>query len=359
MSEYDYTGKKVHMGIDVHKKTYVCAGVCEHKVVKRDAMPADPKILIRYIKNNFKNGEVNTAYEAGFSGFHLHRLLTAENINNIVVHPASIEIASRDRVKTDKRDAKKMAIQLEAGRLKGVYVPTAEQEAKRNVSRLRDKVIKMRHRVGQRLKSLLFTQGLIDHTDRTVFSKEWLTKKRAEISQRENQVGFEYTFNYYAKQWLRFTDDLEIIKRDLLKMQSKEEMAILELYKSAPGIGMIGALKLKDELGDMSQFRNEKSLFSYLGLTPVEYSSGDKIRQGGISRQGRPMLRHMLIEAAWTGIRCDKGLNERYTRLAKRRGAKRAIVGVARNLAGRLRSCIRQNTPYKVSPLQTVNSTEV
>src|SRR6185312_10917405 len=113
----------IFVGIDVHKKTYSCVNICEGQVVKRDTMPGKPETLMNYLKNSFSNAaQINTAYEAGFSGFHLHRYLLAHGINNIVVNPSSIEIASRDKVKTDKRDALKIATQLSTGRLRCVFV---------------------------------------------------------------------------------------------------------------------------------------------------------------------------------------------------------------------------------------------
>ncbi|WP_119344553.1 IS110 family RNA-guided transposase, partial [Facilibium subflavum] len=296
---------------------------------------------------------VETVYEAGFSGFHLHRELIQVGINNQVVHPGSIEVATRDRVKTDKRDAKKMATQLAAGRLKGIYVPTLEQEAKRSASRLRNNIVKLRHQIGQKLKSLLFTQGLISGEDDTVLSERWLNKKLEGVRKLDYPSGFYYTVKRYADQWILFTQDLAQIRKDLLDMQTEEEHALMMIYQSAPGIGEIVALRLKDELADMKQFSNEKKLFNYLGFTPVEYSSGEHVRQGHISRQGRAALRHIFVEAAWIAIRKDPQLNEVYQRLAKTRGGKRAIVGVARRLAGRLRSCIQQGILYEIKPLKT------
>lgn len=350
MQKYDYTGKKIYMGIDVHKKTYACVSVCDGEIVKKDTMPAEPSILISYVRNTFSAGELTTAYEAGFSGFHLHRQLIKAGIKNLVVHPGSIEVASRDRVKTDKRDAKKIAVQLAAGRLRCIYIPTLEQEAKRSTTRLRDNVVRLRHKVGQKFKSLLFTQGLIKSDDDTVISKGWLKKKLIEVKQ-SLPFEFYYTLEHYAGQWIRFTDDLGKLKKDLLGMQSEKEQALLSIYKSTPGVGDITALKLKDELGDMQQFSNEKQLFNYLGFTPVEYSSGEQVRQGHISRQGRSVLRHMFIECAWVAIKKDPHLMEIYQRTAKTRGGKRAIVGIARRLAGRLRSCVRLGTFYEVKPL--------
>lgn len=86
MGNYNYNNK-VYIGIDVHKKTYVCVSVCDGHVVKKDTMPAEPSVLIAYIKNHFSNTNIETAYEAGFSRFHLHRQLTASGIKNLVVNP--------------------------------------------------------------------------------------------------------------------------------------------------------------------------------------------------------------------------------------------------------------------------------
>jgi transposase len=129
MKHYDYTGKVIYVGIDVHKKTYSCVSICEGQVMKRDTMPASPEVLLNYLKNRFSVAEkIMTAYEAGFSGFYLHRYLVTNGINNIVVHPGAIEVSSRDRVKTDKRDALKIATQLAAGRLRGIFIPSQERE---------------------------------------------------------------------------------------------------------------------------------------------------------------------------------------------------------------------------------------
>src|SRR3990167_2698786 len=105
-------------------------------------------------------------------------------------------------------------------------------------------------------------------------------------------------------------------------------------------------------LYDMSQFRNEKKLYSYLGFTPTEHSSGENVYQGHISRQGRAKLRHIFVEAAWIAIRKDPTLAEIFQRITKKRGAKRSIVGVARRIAGRLRSCLQNKKPYEIRSVE-------
>jgi transposase len=352
MKNYDYINKIVYTGIDVHKKTYTCVSICEGEVIKRDTMPAKPELLLRYLKNTFyEAASINTAYEAGFSGFHLHRYLIVHGVNNRVVHPGSIEIASRDRVKTDKRDALKIAIQLAVGRLQGIYVPSQEQEEKRSVSRLRSALMRKRLRASQQIKALLFTQGLISAEDDTVLCEQWLEEKLDEVSKSNFSDDFCFTINHYAHQWRYFTQCVKDVEKRL-KLQASDEDGLQHIYESAPGIGAIHARQLVNELGDMKQFRNEKRLFSYTGLTPSEHSSGERIWQGHITRQGKPLLRHILVEAAWTAITKDPSLQEIMDRIAQTSGKKRAIVGVARRLIARIRSCVLNGTFYEIKPYQ-------
>lgn len=348
MKQYDYTQKIVYVGIDVHKKTYSCASLCEGQVMKRDTMPADPDILLNYLKNRFSGAiKINTAYEAGFSGFHLHRYLISYGINNIVIHPGSIEVASRDRVKTDKRDALKIAIQLASGRLRGVFVPSPEREEKRTVTRLRATIVRSRHRVGQQFKALLFTQGLINAADDTTLCEKWIKRKLCEVEKAGFSKDFYFTLHYYAQQWIQLSKDISEVESSL-KDQANTEKGLQLIYESISGIGLIHGRQLANELGDMKQFRNEKQLFSFTGLTPSEHSSGEHTRQGHITRQGNSILRHILIEAAWVAITQDPGLEKIFKRLAKGRGKKRAIVGIARRLIGRIRSCVITGTLYEI-----------
>lgn len=347
----NYTGKVVYVGIDVHKKTYSCVSTCDGEVVKRDTMPGKPGVVVNYLKKAFHGAQVKSVYEAGFSGFHLHRVLHSEGVNNIVVNAASIEISSRDRVKTDKRDALKMSTQLSVGRLNGVHVPDAEREQMRSVSRLRDRMMRARNMIGNQLKALLYTQGLIECEDDTVISEKWIENKLENI-RRGNFIGdFIFTIEQYRDEWIHLNDKVkEATKR--MKGQSKKDSALQVIYESVPGIGPIHARQLINELGDMKQFSNMKKLFSFTGLTPSEYSSGENIHHGNISRQGNPILRKILVEAAWTAIKRDMELRTIFDRIAHRRGKKRAIVAVARNLVGRLRACVMSGCLYEIKLIE-------
>jgi transposase len=337
----DYTGKVVYVGIDVHKKTYAVTCICDNEVMKRVTLKADPKILVEYLKSHFKGAQLKSVYEAGFSGFVLHRYLLKEGIENRVVHAASVEIAARDRVKTDKRDSLKLATQLSHGRLKGIYVPSVEREAYRELSRMREKLTRDKSRVGNRLKSLLMRQGLLGADDDEVISLKWMEKVE-KLSCHET-VGL--TIKVCIDEWTWLKEKLKAIERQLAE-QAKDDARLEKTYRSAPGIGRVHARQLANELEDTSQFANEKRLFSFTGLTPSEHSSGEHKRQGHISRQGRSSLRKILVEAAWIAITQDVSLRTIFERTAKRSGKKRAIVGIARRLIGRIHSCFKNNRLY-------------
>lgn len=329
----DYTRKTVYIGIDVHKKTYTVTAICNNVVVKKDTLVAYPEYLVKYIKKQFAGGIVNTAYEAGFSGFYLHRYLLAQEINNIVVHPAAIKVSARDRVKTDKRDSLKIAHQLSTGELKGIKVPSIKREQFRLLTRTRATLVETRKRVGNQLKSLLFTQGLIDPYDDVKVCKSWIKK----IQKLEMGEELRYSVNLLIELWL----DLEFKLQEILKKlheQAKND-PIDAIYRSVPGIGALSARILANELEDMKHFHNEKCIFSYTGLTPSEYSSGEHKRLGSISRQGKSLLRMILVQIAWRSIKQDQHLLEVFARISKNAGRKRAIVAIARKLIGSIRSC--------------------
>lgn len=341
--KYNYIGKDVFIGIDVHKKTYSVAAICEGVLMKRDRLIAKPEVLLDYLDKYFLGATIRTAYEAGFSGFGLHRFLKKNHILNIVVHPASIEINSRDKVKTDKRDAIKIAKQLSDGRLKSIYIPTPEREDYRELTRLRDKIVKERTRVANSIKAKAHYYGLIDPEDNKIVSAKWIKWLLINNSLSTNA---RYCLQYLSDEWSRHTEKIKEIER-LISIQATKDSGIELVYRSAPGIGPAAARLLANELGDMSQFSSERALSSYTGLTPCEYSSGEHRRQGNISRQGKPQIRRILVQCAWVAIRHDQELAEVYLRISRKAGGKRAIIAVARRLIGRIRSCFKNQCLYR------------
>lgn len=337
----DYTSKTVYVGIDVHKKSYSVTAVCDKQIVKKDRLLADPNLLVEYCKGKFKGAEISTAYEAGFCGFSLHRVLVNSGINSRIVHPAGIEVAARERVKNDRRDSEKIAAQLAEGRLMGIHVPTLEREGFREISRLREVFVLKRNRVSAQIKSFLHRQGLFSEIDDKGLSK----KKITALMRRQLSEDLSFALHKLCEEWLYLTDQIEGIKERLGEQAESDPLE--KIYNSLPGVGPTVARVLANELGDMSQFSNEKQLFSYTGLTPREHSSGEHQWLGHISRQGKSILRKMLVQAAWKAVGIDSGLGKKFEELSKRAGSRRAIVAIARVMIGYARCCIRENRLYE------------
>jgi len=340
----NYKGAKVYIGIDVHKKTYTFSAYCDGAIVKTATVPADSRKFVESLKKWFCGAEIYSIYEAGFSGFKLHRVLESAGIKNRVINPASLEIAAKDKVKTDKRDSKKLAEQLGVGRLKGINIPTEQEELARLITRTRGQVLKDRNRVGHQIKSRLHYFNLIEAEDDRVISDKLLREYEAEDYPSELRLSLQMLIDH----WRFLTQQLEDLKIEM-KAQSFEDSYNEMVYQSIPGVGDVSARVLSNELGDLSKrFKNQQALFQFVGLTPSEYSSGENQRLGHIDRQGSARVRKILVECAWRAVTIDGALKECFERIAARRGKKRAIVAIARKLVGRTRACFVSGYEYNL-----------
>ena len=167
-----------------------------------------------------------------------------------------------------------------------------------------------------------------------------------ELLSRVSSKEFIIAIEAYWHIWEKLDEEISKIEKEL-RQQAKEDKNE-STYRSVPGVGPLSARILSNELGDMSQFKNERQLFSYTGLTPSEYSSGENIRRGHITRQGNSRVRGILIEIAWRAIEKDKSLAIFFERLFPHTGKKRAIVAVARKLIGRIRAAFKNEDIYQM-----------
>ena len=380
MKNYSYDNKTVYIGLDVHKTTYAYTVRCEGVTMKKGTLAASPKALVTFLKRCFSGANVKSAYEAGFCGFYLHRVLCENGIDNIVVNPSSIESAARERVKTDKKDSLKIAIQLEAGRLRGIHVPSIQQERHREISRLRGDLVNKKRRISNQIKCLFYRHGIAFRG--VVLSKKWIEEHR----NLELSSELRFVFDQYATSWLQIHAQMQEVEKKL-KEQAQAEAKNHEIIESLPGVGLITARFIANELGDMSQFNNVRQLYSFTGLTPREYSSGEHIRLGHISRQGRSSIRKTLVQSAWVAVRYDQemrllfdetsatshkvevnrafsqprdliriehtGVQKKFTpqlyeklQTSKLIGKKKAIIAIARKLIGRIRACLKRGSNY-------------
>jgi transposase len=335
---------KVFIGIDVHKRTYKIAVWIEGQVIKTFTLPAEPKRLLVSLRSQFPNASIISAYEAGFCGFGLHRFLIENGIQNIVVNPASIEVAANDKKKTDRRDAKKIAEQLAAGRLKCIYIPSRKEELARQISRTREQVKKEQRRAANRIKSKLLQFGFLSDLDRRKVSRKFLNWVESLELERE----LRFAIGLLIAQWRFLSKQLDDLKIEF-QAQAFENAEVEEIYQSVPGVGPISARVLNNELGDLgNRFKNVKALYQYTGLTPSEHSSGDKVYKGSIDRQGPSRVRHILVEVTWRAIEKDPYLRECFNSISIRAGKKKAIIAIARKLIGRIRACFIGRCPYEI-----------
>lgn len=335
-----HTGKTIFLGIDVHKKSYSITTIDE-ETLKHKTFPASPEALLAYCQRTFPEAKIKSAYEAGFCGFGLHRFLVKHGIDNIVVHPASIEVESHNRKKTDKRDSKKIAQQLAAKRLQSVYIPTQDQENRRSISRLREIFARQRTRTAVQLKAFLNLNSLIPADESPRICKKYIKY----LLNLEIDQNLHFYIKELAKVWLDFAKKVKEIDKKL-ELLNREERILFLGYRKIPGFGNTISRILLHELGDTTQFSNDAKLFSFCGLTPSEHSSGEHKRLGHITRQGRPILRKLLVQAAWVAVRIDPYFSDYFKNLSIRTGAGRAIIAVARKLIGKARCAIRKKEQY-------------
>lgn len=338
-----YVGKKVFIGIDVHRLSYAVTAVCEQVVVLKCSVPGEPHKMVQFIANKFPGAEVSSAYEAGFSGLVLHRALTAAGVSNLVVNAASIEMRVNDKVKTDKRDSLKIAIHLSQGRLEGIRIVSEEEELTRLIARTRDQLVKSRGMLMNSVRMKLLQFGKLPIEYRKVLH---LKSVEAWTAEKDFPGLLKIAIRYLVECWKSINIQLKAIKQEL-RLQAKSDPREA-IYRSVPGIGPISARVLSNELGDMKQFRNERRLFSFSGMTPSEHSTGEpkNQRRGHITHQGSARIRKILTEAAWVAIKRDPALRAVHQRISVKSGAKKAIVAVARKLLGRIRSLFMKGEFY-------------
>lgn len=295
-------------------------------------------------------------YEAGPTGYGLHRCITDLGHDCIVIAPTAMPRRPGDRVKTNRRDAMDLARLLRADELTSVWVPDEQHEAMRDLVRAREAAV-----CDARMKRQQVSAMLLRHGRSYPGKKSWGARHRRWLA--------EQTLGLRASN-IALGEALQAV-RDAETRQARTEAAIeamLEDWSLAPvvaalqalrGIGLISAVTLMAELGDLARFENPRQLMGYVGLVPSERSTGDRVKRGGITKRGNAVVRRTLVEASWgyrhaprtgraklyvlealpkpvTDIawKAQSRLCERYRRLSA--GGKRstiAAVAVARELA--------------------------
>jgi transposase len=340
-------GKKVDIGIDVHKERWHVTARVDGEEVFHGSMPGEYHSL-RKLMERFKGCKIRVAYEAGPCGFGLYDDLIADGIEAIVVPPSLIPIESGNKVKTDKRDSRKLAKLLESNMLKRVYVLTKEDRADRELVRTRRQIQEHRTDVMRQIKSKLLFNGIkspFPGKDRwTKRYIEWL--KGLTFEYEAVKISFQSLIELYEY----LSSHLVKISKEVIALSRSEKYrGKVKLLKSVPGIGILVATELLVELTDVERFKSAEAIAAYMGLTPSEYSTGQFVRQGRITRCGNKRARTCLVESSWSLIVKDPLMRSKYLSLKNRKGGKRAIVAIARSLIVRIRRILLNNEPYRIA----------
>jgi len=335
--------EELFVGIDLHKHRWHVTIRAVDLELFSASIPGTWEALQRLL-DRYADNRLQAVYEAGYFGFRLHDRLVEHGIPCLVTPPSLVPKEYGNRVKTDRRDSRKLAHLLAKGLLKRVWVPSEEERYHRQVIRRRRQFVRDRVRTQSRIKAELRFHGIHLDEPRGKWTQPYLAHlRRLDFGNRWMQESFNCLLEQYEFLSAQIDKQTQLLRELSETVQYRERVEILQ---SIPGIGMISAMEVLLELQDISRFRRAEQLAAYVGLTPSQYSSADKVRMGRITGIGKNTLRSLLVEASWTLIRKDQAMREKYDRIKIRSGGKRAIVAIARTLLLRMRRMLLDGQAY-------------
>jgi transposase len=359
----------LYIGLDVHKESIAVAYIAQEHGAEVTSLGTigtrhcDIDHLIRKMQSKSKH--LVFVYEAGPCGYWLYRYLTQKGHGCWVVAPSLIPKKAGDRVKTDRRDAVQLARLMRSGDLTPVYVPTVEDEAIRDLSRAREDALRDLKSAKFRLKAFLLRQD-IRYTGRATWGPAHLRWLSEVVCATPAQ---QLVFQEYVRAVNEHTERLQRLEQELRDHVTTWRLQpVVEALQALRGVQFTVAVTLVAELGDLTRFENPRQLMKYLGLIPSEYSSGERRRQGSITKAGNTHARRALVEGAWAyrypakvsrhlqlrletlpkpiqdiSWKAQVRLCKRYRRLlARGKHANQVVVAIARELAGFLWAIAKQ-----------------
>lgn len=350
------------VGLDVHAQSIAVAVAEAGRGEARSlgVIPNTAEAISKLIRKLGKPEQLRVCYEAGPTGYVLYWQLTRLGVRCEVVAPGLVPVKASDRVKTDRRDAQKLARGLRAGDLTAVWVPDAAHEALRDLVRAREAAKRDQLRARHRLLKFLLRQGRRAPQGIKAWGVaylRWLQQQRFE--QPAQEVTMQDYLHELQHQSARIADLEKAIDAAIESTPAKMR-AVIAALQSLRGVAKISAVSLVAELGELSRFSHPRQLMGYSGAVCSERSTGERIRRGPISKAGNAHVRRIVVESAWAyrhrpGIgktmamrqrdqstavrqiawRAQQRLHARYCALIRRsKSPQVAITAVARELLG-------------------------
>ena len=343
----------VTVGLDVHARSIRLAAVRADELLEERTLPYDEEAVERALRSW---PSVRCCYEAGPTGFGLYRHLVGRGIDCQVVAPGLVPQRPGDRIKTDSRDARKLARLLAGGLLEPIHVPARELEAARDLVRAREDARLDRMRDRHRLSKFCLRHGrMLPTSSWTIARRKWLGEQRFEFAAQQQ------TFDTYLHALDLVDARIGQLERVIAETAVQEPWrALVARLRCLRGIDTLTALALVAEIGDFDRFKTAEELMAFVGLVPSERSSGEQRRQGSITKAGNAHVRRLLVESAWharrrptvgyelarrqrgqdavvieRAWRCQQRLHDRWRRMAGRgKPQQKIVVACARELAG-------------------------
>jgi transposase len=334
----------VYVGVDLHRRRWhVTARTADSELFS--ASIEGTWEALRRVLDRYRGRHVEVAYEAGYFGYRLHDRLAEYGAACTVTPPSPIPQEAGDRVKTDRLDSRKLARLLAKGMLKRVWAPSPQGREHRRVIRRRRQLIRDRARTQDRVKSELRFYGVEPPEPAGPWTKTYVENlRRVRLPSRWMQESFQRLLEQYDFLSEQIGRQARLLRELAQAGLYRERVRIL---CSVPGVGLIAAMEQQLlELQDVARFRRADELAAYVGLTPSQHTSADKVRMGRITKVGKGSLRAMPAEASWLLIRKEAAMKQTYEGIRLRPGGKRAIVAVARRLLLRARRMLLDGREY-------------
>jgi transposase len=359
-----------YVGVDAHKKDlFIAMLVGDHTTPVTWQLANEPNAVRRLVRKLEREapGPVQVCYEAGPCGYALQRQITTPRVSCQVIAPALIPRKPGERIKTNRRDARKLAELLRAGLLTEVRPPTLEEEAVRDLCRARDDAREDLQRCRHRLGKLLLRRGLhYSGRNWTRAHRQWVDSLQwTHSAERVVVDDYQLAIDHLEARLI----ELDARLADIAETEPyRESVSWLRCFR---GIDTLTAILILAELHDFRRFHSPRALMAYLGLVPGEDSTGEKHRHGRITRTGNTLVRRLLVETAWhyqhrpsIGValtrrrkgqpgrviaiadKAQQRLCRRFRRLAEHhKPAPKIAVAIARELAGFLWAALQPVPP--------------
>jgi transposase len=289
------------IGLDVHAETIAVAVAEQHGEVRSlGIIPNRPESVQKLMKKLGPAAHLRVCYEAGPTGYVLYWQLTALEVKCEVVAPTLVPVKAGDRVKTDRRDAVKLARSYRAGDLTPVWVPDAAHEALRDLVRAREAAKKDQLRARHRLGKFLLRHGRRPPTVMKAWTQAHLAWVKSAVrfdhaAQEATLLDYIHEVDHVAARIKRLESAIDAA----VNLAPPRMRAVIEALQALRGIALVTAVTIAAEVGELSRFAKPRQLMGYSGAVAREDSSGSRTRRGGITKAGNAHLRRVIVEAAW------------------------------------------------------------